>query len=740
MNGDGNTIANNTLYNNLCAIDIYGGYNNIISGNTMEGDGILIDGSNYGHFSSHDIYPNNTVNGRNVYYYVEQDGLGINSFTNAGQVILIRCNNSLISKLNISQVCCGIFLYDCNGNNITENVVNDDLYGIFLYLNCDNNTIINNIVNGTVNGIGIFLYINCDNNIIMNNIANNNVNGVGIYICEHSNNNTILGNTANDNYIGITSYRYCNNNTFLGNTANDNYYGIGLDYYSNNNTILENIVNNNDVGIIGYRYCKNNTISGNTVNSNGDGISLNIESNYNTIVGNLVSSNNNGIILAADCDYNLIFNNIVFNNSANNGLDQKGTNKWDNGTIGNCWGDYAGVDANYDGIGDTPYDVPPAGGSVDNYPIYKPNITITFPNTGQIYGNSAPDFEVEIFYLLPLQCTFWYTIDGGLTNISFNGLVGTIDQNNWSAALNGLITIRFYVRDIVGNIAYDEIIIIKVSKMGIDIIEHFYSKSYFNFTFYLFDIINPSQGIEWADILSWIMWWNRTDVSGNIIPMGSGYYSISLEPIFISPGENPILLNMSILAKGYEECYYETYISVEKEEEIEIYDICVEIMEQLYSEKWFNLTFYVYNASNPTQGIEWENITEWLIWWNGTDVKGIVIPLGGGYYRISLEPITVLSGEDAIPLNGMISATGFELKEFEFFIAVDPELIDKTPEPGPSTPSGGGGGKAKKAEEPAIPIITLVAAGVVSAIGAVAITVFILRKRILPKREIQNTK
>jgi len=50
--------------------------------------------------------------------------------------------------------------------------------------------------------------------------------------------------------------------------------------------------------------------------------------------------------------------------------------KFDNGSLGNYWSDYSGVDANHDGIGDTPYMI---GGKLqDNYPLMAPfNMSIT---------------------------------------------------------------------------------------------------------------------------------------------------------------------------------------------------------------------------------------------------------------------------------------------------------------------------------------------------------------------------
>ena len=59
------------------------------------------------------------------------------------------------------------------------------------------------------------------------------------------------------------------------------------------------------------------------------------------------------------------------------------------------------------------------------------------------------------------------------------------------------------------------------------------------------------------------MWWNETDVSTDIQNYGNGLYFISLAPITVAPGEDPILLNITITALGYEEKMFETYIGVD---------------------------------------------------------------------------------------------------------------------------------------------------------------------------------
>ena len=53
------------------------------------------------------------------------------------------------------------------------------------------------------------------------------------------------------------------------------------------------------------------------------------------------------------------------------------------------------------------------------------------------------------------------TIDGGITEIPFSSLTGFIDSTAWNNASYGAITIRFYVRDLVGNEVYQEVVVIK---------------------------------------------------------------------------------------------------------------------------------------------------------------------------------------------------------------------------------------------------------------------------------------
>ena len=156
------------------------------------------------------------------------------NFTNAGQVILVNVEDSLISDLNVSDGSIGISLSYCNNNNTSGNTANNNLIvGISLdYSN--NNSISGNTVNNNLKGI---LLIYSTNNNILRNTANNNV-VMGIEL-DFSNNNNILGNTANDNWVYGIGFYYSDNNTVSGNTLIGN-YGCIYEYDSQGNEFSNN--------------------------------------------------------------------------------------------------------------------------------------------------------------------------------------------------------------------------------------------------------------------------------------------------------------------------------------------------------------------------------------------------------------------------------------------------------------------------------------------------------------------
>jgi len=91
--------------------------------------------------------------------------------------------------------------------------------------------------------------------------------------------------------------------------------------------------------------------------------------------------------------------------------------------------------------------------------ILGPIITINAPIMNQEF-KVAPTYEISIIEVNLDK--IWYTLDGGLTNITITNLMDTIDQTVWEGISEGSLTIRFYANDTLGNTDFADIIIFKV--------------------------------------------------------------------------------------------------------------------------------------------------------------------------------------------------------------------------------------------------------------------------------------
>ncbi|MFX0105010.1 MAG: ABC transporter substrate-binding protein [Candidatus Hodarchaeota archaeon] len=331
-------------------------------------------------------------------------------------------------------------------------------------LNVNNSIITNNSFYNTIN-TGIYL-ANSNNHTIEDNKIWNITMGYGIMVMM-SNHNRILHNHVSDTYGGIASGN--NFDIFIfDNIVMNNQFGIitGLTY---NNTIEQNDVISNLFLGIGIQETNDTIVKDNFISDNGDfGIyffSMMYGCFNNTVILNQIYNHDmKGLLLDALSSQNRIFQNDFIGNLVN--AEDNGTlNSWDNGIIGNAWDDYIGVDIDDNGIGDTPYLIDGLAGSMDNFPIYDdgPNnvliITIIEPISLAIYGVGAPDFNITIAGIN--IDTKWYTLDLGVTNITFSGLTGTFEQTEWDKLQSGAHIIRFYANNSIGQIFFNEVTIIK---------------------------------------------------------------------------------------------------------------------------------------------------------------------------------------------------------------------------------------------------------------------------------------
>ena len=364
-----NNISGNTITNNTCGIWIgFSSGNNVISGNTLTNNGygisiayssnnvlrnnhmndnkynLWVDCETSHHASEfvNDIDASNTVEGKPVYYWVNQQNRVVPS--DAGYVALINCAGITVQNLSLANNGQGVLLISTTTSLITKNHITNNGYGIAVYgpyVPCAYNSIVGNRITENAED-GIRLGDDHNDNITKNYIANNQKNGIDSF---NSRNTSIVGNniTANkDNGIKLWGYD-SNNNVVSENHIANNENGITLDTSSNNNIIGNTIIANKGWGII-LAYTSVTPFSNNTIY-------------HNDFV------NDRQAVYTVD----ELLEPILPPASP-------ATDNWDNGFEGNYWSNYNGTDKDGDGIGDTPYIID--ADNQDRYPLMK---TVAIP-------------------------------------------------------------------------------------------------------------------------------------------------------------------------------------------------------------------------------------------------------------------------------------------------------------------------------------------------------------------------
>ena len=224
---------------------------------------------------------------------------------------------------------------------------------------------------------GDVIYIISDNvNISTLTITNssNISHDLNAGIDVRSNNNSIINNKIIKNgyyaiYFG-NNVKHC---TIKNNNISDNKWAIDFNYASENNISHNIISNNSDYGIYLGSQSNSNQIFDNIFSENNYAIRIK-GSNINEVVKNTFKNNDRGVYFCCGSRNNIVHHCNFYNGSDYHGRDYL-DNSWDDGSQGNYWDDYDGVDENGDGIGDTPYrigEVYDEPDIFDNYPLMFP--------------------------------------------------------------------------------------------------------------------------------------------------------------------------------------------------------------------------------------------------------------------------------------------------------------------------------------------------------------------------------
>lgn len=170
----------------------------------------------------------------------------------------------------------------------------------------------------------------------------------------------------------------------------------GIDILSGENLVRENEVSDNQGYGINLYFASNNTIEGNIARGNGFGIYLGDFSQNNTVRNNTASGNSYGIYIDLGSYGNTLYQNDLQGNTDHNAYDFDtdliSINQWDDGAIGNYYGDSGCRDSDGNGICDEEYTIP-GGMSVDRYPLASPEARAAGPSStgssGMLTGTST---------------------------------------------------------------------------------------------------------------------------------------------------------------------------------------------------------------------------------------------------------------------------------------------------------------------------------------------------------------
>ena len=172
-----NFVYDNAITNNSYGIKIIHSPNNVLKNNQLKDNQfnlwVYVETSVQASHYVNDIDTSNTVDGKPIYYWVNQHDKTVPS--DAGYVALISCSKITVQNLILSNNGQGVLLVATNNSLITRNQMKNNGYGIVVYgpyEPCADNTITKNEIMGWTEK-DIFVWSDLENNIYDNDIVPN---------------------------------------------------------------------------------------------------------------------------------------------------------------------------------------------------------------------------------------------------------------------------------------------------------------------------------------------------------------------------------------------------------------------------------------------------------------------------------------------------------------------------------------------------------------------------------------
>jgi parallel beta-helix repeat protein len=236
-NSFGSTIRDNNVIDTFYGIRLDQSTSNSIIGNTVKSNrfmGILLGSSsnnilrynemannpqNFGVWGIsisdfiNDVDTSNTVNGKPVYYWINQHNRQIPA--DAGVVMVVNSSKIIVKNLTLRNNDHGVYFAYTSSSFIERNVVTNNTYGIDLFQSF-NNTISGNVA--LQNSEGISMRFASNNNIVRNNSV---IASSGVYLYQ-SNANRIIGNTIRNSQDYGIDFHESNSNSFYHNNLISN--------------------------------------------------------------------------------------------------------------------------------------------------------------------------------------------------------------------------------------------------------------------------------------------------------------------------------------------------------------------------------------------------------------------------------------------------------------------------------------------------------------------------------------